>query len=297
MPTDHDRGDLSGRRITWLGLWVNVALIALKVLGGVLGRSQALIADAVHSISDLFSDVVVLWGLRMRGKGPDSNHHFGHARLETMSAAVVGLTLAAVAALLGYDAVLSLGRPAAGAPTGLALAVAAVSILAKEMLFQVTMAVGRRIHSASVRANAWHHRSDALSSVAVLAGVGVAMIWPGLDWADALATLVVALMILAAGWRVLWAALRELSDAAPPAEITSRIAECVRTVPGVRGFHDLRVRSSGGLHQAQVHVVVPAEMTVAEGHAIAKTVELCLLRDIEGLDQVIVHMDPEIRRE
>ncbi len=287
-----EQKERSGRRITWIGLLANILLTVVKLIGGWLGRSQALIADAIHSLSDLFSDFIVLWGLRMRGKAPDANHHFGHGRVETMAAAIVGLILAGASAVLFYDSWLDITGPPQPQPTAIALLVALVSIVVKEVLYRMTMNIGKRIKSASVQANAWHHRSDALSSVAVLLGVAVAMVWPGAHWADGAATMVVAAMILWAGFMTVWKSMRELSDAAPPPEVIGSIKHCVLTVPGVKNFHDLKVRTSGGLIQAQIHVAVPKDLTVAEGHAIAKTVELCLLRDVEGLDQVIVHIDP-----
>lgn len=291
-PVGQKQSKNDGQRITWIGLWANVVLTGIKFVGGWLGHSQALVADAIHSLSDLFSDAVVLWGLRMRGKAADANHHFGHGRMETMAAAVVGLILAAASAILLYDSWLDLTGPPQPQPTSLALLVALVSIVVKEVLYQATTRVGKRIHSQAVQANAWHHRSDALSSIAVFVGVGIAMIWPSVHWADSAATIAVALMILYAGFMTVWRSMRELSDAAPPQEVIGSIQHCVLTVPGVQNYHDLKVRTSGGLIQAQIHVAVPKDLTVAEGHAIAKTVELCLLRDVEGLDQVIVHIDP-----
>lgn len=287
-----DNNSQTGRRITWIGLWSNVLLSVIKLIGGWLGHSQALVADAIHSLSDLFSDVVVLWGLRMRDKAPDANHHFGHGRMETMAASIVGLVLTAAAAVLLYDSWLDLTGPPQPQPTYLALFVALVSVVVKEALFQATMRVGKRIRSTSVQANAWHHRSDSLSSIAVFIGVGIAMIWPSIYWADSAATIAVAVMIFYAGFATIWKSMLELSDTAPPPEVLGSIQQCVLTVPGVKSYHDLKVRTSGGLIQAQIHVAVPRDLTVAEGHAIAKTVELCLMRDVDGLDQVIVHIDP-----
>ena len=176
-PFDKGRGR-AGQRVTWVGAVANTLLIALKFSAGILGHSQALIADAVHSVSDLFTDAIVLLGLRIGGKAPDEGHQFGHARIETLASAIVGLALIATALYLGIDAVLNIYRHTEYHPTKLALIGAGVSIVLKEALYHYTVRTGRRIKSQLIIANAWHHRSDALSSVAVLLGVTGTLINP-----------------------------------------------------------------------------------------------------------------------
>jgi len=286
-------GSREGQKVTWVGAVANAFLIAAKFVLGILGRSQALIADAVHSGSDLATDAVVLLGIRAGRKEPDSDHHFGHARIETLASAVVGIALLAVAAFLAYDAGIGIYYHNEYHPNWLAVIGAAASIVVKEILYHYTVRVGRRIRSPAVVANAWHHRSDALSSVAVLAGVVAAQINPDWHVLDAYAALVVALLIAGVGARVLWQAVKEVTDTAPPPEVLEKMHACARGVDGVIDEHDLKVRSSGGMYHLHIHVTVNGNLNVREGHAIAKEVERCLLSDIENVGEVIVHVDPE----
>ncbi|MFH2124960.1 MAG: cation diffusion facilitator family transporter, partial [Pseudomonadota bacterium] len=222
-----------GRRVTWVGAWVNLVLSLGKLLAGIYGNSQAMIADAAHSLSDLVTDAVVLLGLKWGRSDPDDRHPFGHGRIETLSTLVVGVVLAALAVGLGYDAIEQLIRGEQRHPTWLALVAAVVSILAKEALYRYTVLVGRRIKSQAVVANAWHHRSDALSSVAVLVGVAGAMINPAWHSLDAWAALVVSLLILQVGGEVLWGALQEMVDTEPSPEVMHSIKQCALGVSGV----------------------------------------------------------------
>lgn len=286
----------AGRTVTLIGALVNGVLILLKFLAGVFGHSQALIADAVHSVSDLFTDAVVLLGLRLGRKGPDEDHHFGHARIETLASAIVGLALVAVALYLGIKAVWNIYRHTECHPTLLALLAAGASIALKEALFHYTVHVGRRIKSPAVVANAWHHRSDALSSVAVLLGVAGARLKPSWHILDAYAALVVSFFIIRVGLDILRASLREFTDTAPNPEILDRISRCTLGVDGVRDMHDLKVRTSGGLYHMEVHIVVDGRLTVAEGHRIAKAVEGCLAEEVENLERIIIHVDPAMEQ-
>ena len=284
----------AGRSVTLVGVVVNAFLILFKFLAGVFGQSQALIADAVHSISDLFTDFVVLLGLRIGRKAPDEEHPFGHARIETLASATVGLALIATALYLGIQAALNIYRHTEYHPTGLALIGAAVSIALKEGLYHYTVHTGRRIKSQLVVANAWHQRSDALSSVAVLLGVVGARLKPSWHILDSFAALLVSFFIVKVGLDILRTTLREFTDTAPQPEILNKIANCIRSVEGVIDVHDLRVRTSGGLYQMETHIVVDGALTVTEGHRIAKAAESCLAEEVLDLDQIIVHVDPAI---
>ena len=282
----------AGRKATLLGLFVNALLILLKFLAGIFGDSQALIADAVHSVSDLFTDAVVLLGIKIGRKPPDKEHHFGHARIETLASAVVGLALIGTAVYLGIEAALNIHRHTESHPTAIALIGAGVSIALKEALYRYTVLIGRRIKSQLIVANAWHHRSDALSSVAVLLGVAGTLINPAWHILDACAALIVSFFIVKVGLDILRKTLREFTDTAPRPEIIEKLMQLSRTVEGVLDAHDLRVRTSGGFYQAEIHIVVDGQLTVVEGHRIAKTVERCLAAEIDELDRVIVHIDP-----
>jgi len=282
----------AGRNATLLGLFVNAFLILLKFFAGIFGGSQALIADAVHSVSDLFTDAVVLFGIKIGRKPPDKEHHFGHARIETLASAVVGLALIGTAVYLGIEAALNIHRHTESHPTGIALIGAGVSIALKEALYRYTVLIGRRLKSQLIVANAWHHRSDALSSVAVLLGVAGTLINPAWHILDACAALIVSFFIVKVGLDILRKTLREFTDTAPRPEIMEKLMQISRAVEGVLDAHDLRVRTSGGFYQAEIHIVVDGQLTVVQGHRIAKTVEHCLTEEMDELDRVIVHVDP-----
>lgn len=284
--------DKQGRKVTIVGALVNVFLIILKLLSGIFGNSQALIVDAVHSVSDLFTDAVVLFGLKSGRKPPDDKHHFGHGRLETLAAATVGLTLLVTALYLGIKALLNIYSHTEYHPSALALAGAFVSIASKEVLYRYTLRVGRRAKSQLIIANAWHHRSDALSSVAVLLGVLGTLINPKWHILDSFAALLVSFFIIKVGLSVVGSTIRELSDAAPRPEVMNRINQCALGVTGVMDTHDLRVRTSRGLLLVEIHIVVDGSLSVIEGHKIAKIVEHCLSDEVEALDRVIIHVDP-----
>ena len=286
------KGVKAGQRVTLIGVVANALLIVLKFLAGIFGHSQALIADAIHSISDFFTDAVVLVGLRMGRKAPDADHHFGHARIETTASGIVGISLLAVAVFIGYDAAQDIHRHTESHPTWLAIVGASVSILVKEFLYRYTIIVGRRIRSTAVTANAWHHRSDALSSVAVLIGVTAAQIRPDWHILDAYAALLVTFFIVKVALEILRDTFREITDTAPEPEVIDNIIACIRSVPNVIEAHDLRVRTVGGRHELSVHVIVDPNLTVIEGHNAAREVEKCLLGDIEDIGEMTIHVDP-----
>ena len=282
----------TGQRVTWVGAGVNALLIVCKFVAGILGHSQALVVDAVHSVSDLITDILVLLGLQIASKPPDDNHPFGHARFETLASAFMGLALIGTALYLGIESAFNIYRHTEYHPTSLALIGAGLSIGLKEALYHYTVHTGRRIKSQLIIANAWHHRSDALSSVAVLLGVTGAIINPNWHILDAFAALLVSFFIIKVGLEILGRSLREFTDTAPQPDILNKISHCTRSVKGVLDMHDLRVRTSGGFYQMETHIVVDGQLTVAEGHRIAKAVESCLAEEIDDLDRVIVHVDP-----
>lgn len=282
-----------GLRVLVTGLVVDLFLVVVKIAAGIFGHSQALIADGVHSLSDLFTDVVALVGLKAGRKEADHDHPFGHARIDTVASAVVGLVLVAAALYLGIDSAMGIYQHVEYHPGWPALAAAGLSIILKEGLYRITVRAGRRVNSPVVMANAWHHRSDALSSVAVLVGVGGAMAKPEWHILDAYAALLVSFFIVHVGLRILRDSARELTDTAPEPEVIEKMRRCALCTDGALGLHDLKVRTSGGLYHLEAHVEVDSRMTVAEGHRIAKAVESVLKKEIDGLVQVIIHVDPD----
>jgi cation diffusion facilitator family transporter len=295
MPESNPTSASTGSKVTLVGVLVNTFLILLKLFAGIFGSSQALIADAVHSISDLFTDAVVLIGIKISKKPPDKTHHFGHARIETLASTIVGMALIGTALYIGIEASLTIYRHTEYHPTTLALFGAAVSIVLKEALYHYTIRTGRRIKSQLIVANAWHHRSDALSSVAVFIGVAGTQINPSWHILDSFAALLVSFFIVKVGLEILRDALREFTDTAPKPEIIRKIRQCALSVNGVIDTHDLRVRTSGGLYQMEIHIVVDGQLTVLEGHNIAKAVEGCLVEDVGNFGSITIHVDPEVK--
>jgi len=285
--------DDSGKSVTIVGALVNVFLIISKGLAGVFGHSQALIADAIHSASDLFTDVVVLLGLRYGRRAPDAEHHFGHARIETMASAIVGIALIATAIYLGKEAALNIYRHTEYHPRGVAVIVAAIAVALKEALYHFTVHVGRRIKSQLLVANAWHQRSDAFSSVAVLLGVTAAYFKPAWHILDSYAALLVSFFIIKIGYEIIIKTINEFTDAAPKSEILDKIKRCALSVDGVIDVHDLRARISGSVYQMEIHISVDGGLTVLEGHRIAKAAEKRIAEQVEDIGSVIVHVDPK----
>ncbi|MBD3401971.1 cation diffusion facilitator family transporter [candidate division GN15 bacterium] len=283
----------AGVRVTLVGLVLNLLLIGLKLFGGIVGRSQALIADAVHSASDLFGDGVVLLGLKWGRKEADADHPYGHGKIETIAGFVVGLILLAAAGSIAYNAIASIYEHEGRTPSSIAIIVAVISIGSKEAVYWYTRAVGRRIRSTAVIANAWHHRTDALSSVAVLIGLIASQINPNWFLADSIAALVVSLFLMHTCWSLLWGALRELSDIAPERRILAELKERAARVPGVMQVHDLKARHSGPNLLVEMHVVVDGRISVYDGHEIAREVRVRLLEDIDAVSDVLVHLDPD----
>jgi cation diffusion facilitator family transporter len=280
------------RRVTVVGALVNLVLSAAKIAAGVVGHSQALVADGVHSLSDLLTDVMVLVASQHGSREADEEHPYGHGRIETAMTVGLGLVLLAVAVGIGWDAVRRLFHPEALlVPGTVALVAAAASVLAKEALYWYTLAVARRIRSNLLRANAWHHRSDAASSIVVI--VGIAGTMAGLPYLDAIAAIGVALMIAKIGWDLAWHSLRELVDTALDAETVEAIREEIARVDGVHSVHQLRTRRMGPDALVDVHVLVAPRLSVSEGHHISESVRFHLVRRFDEVQDVLVHIDPE----
>lgn len=280
------------RQVTLVGAVTNTLLSLAQIVGGWLSQSQALIADGVHTLSDLFSDFLVLFAARQANAEADARHPYGHGRIETLATVGVGLVLAAVALGIVLDAGRRLLSPDdLLAPTPVALALAVLAIVSKEILYHYTMRTARRVRSRLLEANAWHHRSDVVSSLVVLVGVGATLV--GLPFMDAVAAVLVALLIGHMGLRMIWTSAHELIDTGVEPEEQQRMLEAVRSLDGVRGAHGLRTRRMGGVLLADVHVLVAPRISVSEGHRISESV--CrALRGIEReLGDVLVHVDPE----
>jgi cation diffusion facilitator family transporter len=287
---EHPEREIAARRSTWVSVAVNLVLSTLQVAVGLFVASQALIADGIHSLSDLAADFVVLLALKHSRKAPDADHHYGHQRYENAASLVLGALLLAVGVGMLWSAGGKLATPEAIAPgSQVALGVALFTLLAKEGLFRYMLAVAERVRSSMLVANAWHARSDAASSLVVAAGIGGNLLgWPLLD---PVAALIVGLMVGKMGWEFLWNALHDLTDRAATEEETRAIEQEIRAVPGVLGMHDLRTRRTGDMILVDVHLEIDGNLSVREGHAIADEVHARVMARHPVLN-LLAHVDP-----
>lgn len=275
--------------MTILGAVANVVLVVVKGTIGLIGGSSVLVADAVHSMSDLVSDIVALFGLRAAAKPPDEDHPYGHGRFETLGTIVLAVVLLGVALGIAWDAWGRFDAPAE--PEMITLWAAAISIVVKEVLFHITVRVGRRHNSPLVLANAWHHRSDALSSVAALSGIaGARMGFPILDPA---AAVVVAALIAKMASDILRGAIREITDATLQREMLEDLSAGIGRLPGVVNLHELRARRMGSRILVDLHVEVDGSTTVSDGHQVAERVRQFVFEANPEISEVLVHIDPE----
>lgn len=289
---DEPTGPSQFRLVAWIGLLTNLGLIVVKLLAGLLAHSHAMVADAVHSLSDLVTDVALLIGFRFWSAPADERHPHGHRRIETLVTAAIGGILVTVAIGLAVGAVRGMVSPDSRLPGAAALVAALVSIVVKEMLFRWTLARGRTLSSPALMANAWHHRSDALSSFPAAAAVLVARINPALDFVDPLGALVVCLLILRAGWKIILPAFEELIDTAAPREVHRTIERLAVGVPGVRSAHAIRTRYTGSDLAVDLHIEVDGELTVSEGHEIGERVHQQLIRRGPNVVDCLVKVEP-----
>lgn len=281
------------RNATLVGMVVNVFLSMAQLIGGTFTQSQALIADGVHTLSDLASDVVVLVAAKMASKDADDDHPYGHGRFETVATVILGLALAGVAVGIAISAFGRIMNPERLLqPEPLALIFAALAIVSKEGLYQYTMVVANRIDSKMLKANAWHHRSDAISSILVAIGVA-GSIFLEIPWLDAAAAIIVALMIFYMGARLILDSTMELVDTAIEPEKTAEISQFISNIEGVEHMHMLRTRKMGNTVLADVHVQVNSYLSVSEGHFVAESVMHKLRHNFPEMHDITVHIDPE----
>ena len=279
-------------KVTWVGLWINVLLSGLKIWAGLVGHSRAVLADGFHSLSDLVSDVALLIGVRFWSAPADEEHPYGHQRVESLITLGIALLLAVLSVMLVYDATLSLlaeERKSVGLIAALA---ALLSIVVKEALYRWTVYKGKEMRSSALVANAWHHRSDALSSIPAALSAGIAHLAPGLAILDLIGTIIVAMFLCSAAWKIAWPALNELTDRGVCGETRAKLLKAAASVPGVRDVHDLRTRFLGAGVQVDLHIMVDGSMSVEEGHGVATKVENTLMDLTPQVTDVLVHLEP-----
>ncbi len=279
----------TGTRVSFISIAANIALALLKLAAGIGAGSSAMVSDSMHSFSDSVSTVAVLVGLRIAGAPPDAEHPYGHGRAETVAAKLVALLLILTAVGVGYAAVQKLLSGDISQPGSLALWAALVSIIVKEGMYRYTAAVGHRIRSKALLADAWHHRTDALSSVTAFVGIFGARL--GMVFLDPAAGLVVAAMVLKTGLSIYWQSIEELVDTAPPVSVLESISETAQSTPGVIHVNEIKARSHGPYVYVDLKICVDRTITVQAGHDIAHaTAER--LRALPEVKDVLVHVNP-----
>jgi cation diffusion facilitator family transporter len=279
-------------RVTYVGALINIFLAIIKVGVGVFGQSAALIADGIHSLSDLVSDLFVIIAIKMGAREADHDHPYGHRRFETMATVLLGLGLVVVAGGIAWDATERLLHPEKLlVPNRETLGVAIVSILANEWLFHYTKRVGDLTRSKLLLANAWHHRSDAFSSIIVL--FGIAAVFMGYPFADAIAAVVVAVLIAKMGLFLVMESINELVDSSLPENYVRDIRRVIKQTQGVMSIHLLRTRRMGEDAYIDAHIVVDSRISVSEGHMIGDRVRDDLKTEFDDVVDVLVHIDPE----
>lgn len=279
-------------RVALVGMAVNIFLTVAQIIGGILTHSQALVADAMHTLSDLVGDIVVLFAAHHAGKAADANHPYGHGRIETLATVILGILLGGVAAAIFLQAWDRLtGDAPLVTPEPWAMAIAALAIIGKEGLYHYTVHVAKRISSPMLKASAWHHRSDAISSVLVLLAIGGAQL--GYAWLDSVAAVIVAIMIFYMAIQLILESTSELVDTGLDAQAVQAIREFICVIDGVESVHLLRTRRMGGRVLADVHLQVDGRISVSEGHHIGETVMYRLRKQFPSISDVVIHIDPE----
>jgi len=279
-------------RVTIWGLFVNISLIIIKIAGGLVVGSAALIADGIHSVSDLSTDLVVILGIKLSDRPADEDHAYGHGKYETFAASFVGTALVGVGFYIAARAGVAIYDKQEYFPGFVVLVVALISIASKEVIYRITHKVARRVKSTALYANAWHHRSDALSSVAVLFGGAAGIL--GWGYGDRVAALVVGLMVATVGLNALWKVFLELCEGSISNEEQSSIAKAIENVPGVKSWHRLRTRLVGRQVFMDVHVQVDAQLSVVESHRICNKVERAINDSVERPVNVVIHCEPDV---
>ena len=282
-----------GIRSTIVGVIINVSLALIKGVAGIVGNSYALIADAVESTLDIFSSVAVLGGLKIAAIPPDDNHPYGHGKAEPLAALVVSLMLMATAIALTAGSSREILRVSQQGPAPFTLGVLVVVVVVKEILFRLIFKVGKQADSTAVQADAWHHRSDALTSFAAFVGISIALVGgKGYESADDWAALVAAGIIFYNAYRILRPALDEIMDATPSIDLESSVRKIAMTVEGVIGLDKCRVRKVGLVYYVDLHVVVDGLISVRLGHQIAHTVKDKVKFSNPAVMDVFIHIEP-----
>ncbi len=280
------------RSVTLIGLFVNIFLTLAKILIGYFSGSSSVVADGVHSLTDCSTDIAVIVGVKYWNKGPDSDHPYGHRRIEAMTTVFIGTILALAGFILIYNAVIKIHSHQFIVPQWSAFIIAILSIFTKEMLYQWTLKKAEFLKCNALKANAWHHRSDAISSIPVALAIGFAKYDNSWAMLDPIASVAVSFFILKSSYDIAWPALLELSDSGASEQKIKHIQELVSSVDGVVSLHQVRTRFQGNGLYVDLHIQVNPNLTVIEGHAIAGRAKHILLDDDSQILDVLVHLEP-----
>ena len=290
MTENCDSTEKKIKLVTAVGLFANLILTVFKIIAGYFGNSQTVIADGIHSLSDSVTDIAVIVGSSFWSAPPDESHPHGHRRIETFITAIIGIALLAIAYGIGRNAITTFNDPDE-APSWIAFAAAIASILVKEILYQYTYHSGKTLKSSAVMANAWHHRSDAISSVPAAVAVIISMNFPAYPYIDNIGALLVSLFIVWTAFKISWDAILELTDAGADKVACESIECAAKGVEGVKSIHKCRTRKYGSGIQVDLHIQVDPDITVREGHDIGHRVEDELFKNHDVID-VVVHVEP-----
>jgi cation diffusion facilitator family transporter len=292
-PTPAKKRSRAAVRSTLLGVLVNAVLAAVKGVAGVLGNSYALVADAMESLLDIFHGLIVLGGVHLAAVEPDKNHPYGHGKAEPLAAMVAAIGILGGAVAIAIESVRQIQLENPPAPATFTLVVILLVILVKEGMFQYVHRIGRKVQSTAVKTDAWHHRSDALTSVAALIGIAIAVIGgPGWEKADDWAALAACAIIGYNSYRLLRPALEEVMDTAPPGELAEQVREVAARVPRVLGLDQCIVRKMGFEYFVDLHVYVDGTLTVSEGHDVAHRVKDAVIASNHSIRDVLIHIEP-----
>lgn len=284
-------------KITLTGSIVNILLLVMKFVAGILGNSAAMVADAVHSLSDFLTDIVVLAFVKLSTKPADHDHDYGHGKYETIATSIIGMALVVVAVMLGWDGVEKIVQVIQGeelqSPELIALVAALACIVLKEWIFRITRKVALEVNSQALEANAWHHRSDALSSIGTSIGIGGAIVL-GSGWAvlDPLAAIVVSVMIFITAFRLLRQASGELLEESLPRETEAQIEQIVYQDPLARDVHNLHTRRIGSIIAIEMHLRLPGNISLSESHTHATEIENRLRAEFGAGTHIMLHIEP-----
>ena len=285
-------------RITWIGSIVNFTLLMVKFIAGIVGHSAAMVADAIHSLSDFVTDIIVILFVKISSKPEDENHDYGHGKYETLATAIIGLILFFVGVGIlvnGTNSVIgALRGEVLASPSIVALIIAGLSIITKEALYQYTVIKGKDLNSQALTANAWHHRSDALSSIGTLIGIGGA-ICLGERWRilDPIAAIVVSLFIMRVGLKLLKPCIDELLERSLPADTEQKIVDILLSFAEVSAPHHLRTRRIGNHIAIEVHIRMRGDMTLHEAHLVTQKIEAALKLEFGNTTHIGIHMEPQ----